>query len=187
MNCFFLSLVIAECAIFHCDKHVVKMILELAQLLYTAHSVNNRNKNWRKKAPENSYRMTHVRHPTSIWVRSAPANYRFMAQLAESLCAEYTHRYGRTHKTQVHIAWLLRNEPDFPPPANHDQPPPGSKSKVKPPYFSKGPCLPGMTPIPLAMPDDCQQEDAVLAYRDYYIRHKQYFARLGESVPCKTV
>ena len=39
MNIFFLSFDPEECAEFHCDKHVLKMILEYAQLLSTAHRV----------------------------------------------------------------------------------------------------------------------------------------------------
>lgn len=39
MNIFFLSAKLDECAKYHCDKHVVKMILEYAQLLSTAHRI----------------------------------------------------------------------------------------------------------------------------------------------------
>ena len=39
MNIFYLSHDVDECARFHVDKHVVKMILESAQLLSTAHRV----------------------------------------------------------------------------------------------------------------------------------------------------
>ena len=39
MNIFYLSTNTDECARYHCDKHVVKMILETAQMLSTAHRV----------------------------------------------------------------------------------------------------------------------------------------------------
>ena len=39
MNIFFLDTDVKKCAEYHVDKHVVKMILETCQLLYTAHWV----------------------------------------------------------------------------------------------------------------------------------------------------
>jgi len=39
MNIFFLDFDVKKCAEYHCDKHVVKMILETAQLLCSAHHV----------------------------------------------------------------------------------------------------------------------------------------------------
>ena len=37
MNIFYLDNDVAKCAEMHCDKHVVKMISEYAQLMSTAH------------------------------------------------------------------------------------------------------------------------------------------------------
>eukprot|EP00117_Sycon_ciliatum_P024906 scpid13478/ scgid20788/ len=179
MNFFFLSQVAAECARYHCDKHVVKMILEYAQLLYTAHAVNNvDDESWRKRAPLGGYRKTHSQHPTAIWVRTCQGNYSLLAGIAKELCSEFTHRYGKQHKTEVHIDWLKDNLPQFPPPPGHDgRLPNGELPKPrKPVYFSTGPLLPGTTPLPLAMPEDCYLPDACQAYRKMYLLHKRSFA-----------
>ena len=39
MNIFFLDYDAQRCAEYHCDKHVVKMIIEYAQLMSTAHRI----------------------------------------------------------------------------------------------------------------------------------------------------
>lgn len=57
MNIFFLHYDPKQCAQYHLDKHVVKMILETAQMLYSVH--------WflELELPENAYKKTHVNHP----------------------------------------------------------------------------------------------------------------------------
>jgi len=102
MNIFYLSSDPAEAASFHCDKHCVKMIVETAQMLSTAH--------W-ECGGEGPYRRTHVNHPSSRWARDSLANYRWLCQLGLELCAEYTRRYGRRHATQDKLEWLALHEP----------------------------------------------------------------------------
>ena len=77
----------------HCDKHVVKMIVETAQLLSTAHNVLDNN-------GEGFYKPTHKNHPSAIWCRRTDSNYVWLWCLLVSLCKEYTHRYGKIHKCQ---------------------------------------------------------------------------------------
>jgi len=90
------------CAKHHCDKHVVKMILESAQILSSAHWV---------LGGEAPYRLTHKNHPCCKWVRISLSNYRWLGELALALCYEYTYRYNKIHKTQEKIEWLMKNEP----------------------------------------------------------------------------
>lgn len=72
------------------DKRVIKMILESAQMLSTAmHQVGLLN------AP---YKVTHVNHPCSVWVRETEANYMWLLQHMQFLCIEYHNRYGKIHK-----------------------------------------------------------------------------------------
>jgi hypothetical protein len=108
MNIFFLSLDPAEAARLHCDKHVVKMILETAQLLYTAHWVLS------SSMPEGAYRKTHENHPSAKWVRESITNYRWLCRLGLALCEEYTFRYGKCHKTHEHLVWLCEHQPALP-------------------------------------------------------------------------
>jgi len=91
MNIFFLHLNTALCAMFHVDRHVVKMILESAQLLSTALV------EYGEKAP---YKATHKNHPSAIWARQSRKNWKWLHKLALALCAEYTHRYGKIHKAE---------------------------------------------------------------------------------------
>ena len=109
MNIFILDFHPTKAAIYHCDKHVVKMILETAQLLYSAHWIINES-----KLPDDAYRKTHVNHPCAIWTRESLSNYVWLCQLGIALCEEYTFRYEKTHKTQRHIEWLVANPPDIP-------------------------------------------------------------------------
>ena len=106
MNIFFLSIDPYEAARLHCDKHVVKMILETAQLLYTAHWV------YESPLPEHAYKKTHPNHPSARWVRESLSNYHWLCRLGLALCTEYNYRYGKIHKTQDHLEWLFSHPPE---------------------------------------------------------------------------
>lgn len=105
MNIFWLSLNLQQCAKYHCDKHVIKMILEYAQMLSTAHRVLDSN------VDQNLYKATHINHPCTIWVRSSNTNYLKLYELFCYLCKEYTFRYGKIHKTESKLLELLKNPP----------------------------------------------------------------------------
>lgn len=109
MNIFFLHFDAKTAAAYHCNKHVVKMILESAQLLYSAHWVVDGS-----RLPATAYRKTHCNHPCSKWVRASLSNYKWLVQLGLALCQEYTFRYRRVHKTERHLRWLEENLPDIP-------------------------------------------------------------------------
>lgn len=117
MNIFWLDIVLRTCAQYHCNAHVVKMILEYAQLLFSAHwmtnptfghDVTNDTTFPVGRAP---YKLTHKNHPCAVWTRQNKANYLMLAQLAIYLCDEYTCRYGKRHKTQDLIEWLSTHCP----------------------------------------------------------------------------
>ena len=80
------------------DKHVVKMILESAQLLCAAFPKGT--------AP---YKKTHVNHPSSLWTRATKSNFMWLVSHALAMCEEYTYRYGKTHKSQNVIMWCVAN------------------------------------------------------------------------------
>jgi hypothetical protein len=94
MNIFYLHDNPRICARYHNNKHVVKMILEYAQLLSTAHNVLDNETN------SLLYKTTHENHPCSKWVRESDKNYMWLYELFISLLAEYTWRYGKIHTTQ---------------------------------------------------------------------------------------
>jgi hypothetical protein len=86
MNIFVLSLKPKEAAKWHVNKHCVKMILEAAQLLCTAHRLLDgkliligKRKHW--KVEENDdilYKATHVNHPCAKWARGSLGNYNWL-------------------------------------------------------------------------------------------------------------
>lgn len=107
MNIFFLDYDNTKCAKYHCDKHVVKMILETAQLLCGVHHVTAHD------TSHVPYKLSHKNHPCSIWTRGCLSNYLYLCDLGLELCKEYTYRYGRRHKSQDVIEWCLTNKPNI--------------------------------------------------------------------------
>jgi hypothetical protein len=125
-----------------CDKHVVKMVLESAQLLSTAQHLCSYRLELRLDT-ELLYKPTHKNHPCAKWVRECAPNYNWLVGHALALCEEYTYRYGKVHKSQAVIA-NCRNDPALPKNFNM------------------------MTPPALAMPDVFKTDDPVESYRNYY-------------------
>jgi hypothetical protein len=103
MNIFLLDWDVKKCAQYHCDKHVVKMILETAQLLCGVHHTTNST----NQVP---YKLSHKNHPCSIWARESITNYLYLCELGLELCEEYTYRYGKRHKSQDVIEWCVTNK-----------------------------------------------------------------------------
>jgi hypothetical protein len=165
MNIFYLDNNVKTCAEYHNDKHVVKMILEYAQLLSTAHrmldgdeyvdaSSGRRIKRWRleNESMENIlYKASHINHPSAVWVRQSNNNYNWLMCLFQDLLQEYTHRYGKIHATDRLVYWLRQ------PPAN-----------IPVGYFTQ--------PTP-AMPDEYKVPDSIQSYRNYYIGAKKTMAK----------
>lgn len=90
MNIFVLDENPVLAAQYHCDKHVVKMVLETAQILSTISKLGG-------------YRPTHQKHPCVIWAKTSQANYDWLVELGLALAAEYTFRYDKIHKSQAVI------------------------------------------------------------------------------------
>jgi len=104
VNIFYLDHDPFVCAKYHCDKHVVKMILEYAQLMSTAHHVAG---TWESPM----YKPTHINHPSAVWVRHSENNYNWLYALFLATCGEYTYRYNKTHKTESKLRDCLRFAP----------------------------------------------------------------------------
>ena len=164
MNIFAIEKTPEDCARSMVDKHVVKMILETAQLLSTAHRVidgqmieykkrvaGSLPPRWRKTkkwtlpdARENVlYSATHINHPSSVWCRASNNNYNWLYAHFLALLDEYTHRYGKTHKCNF-LVDALRSTP-YGIPVSY------------------------LTPVTPAMPDEYKvPHDSVQSYRNYY-------------------
>jgi len=107
MNIFFLDMDVKKCAEYHCDKHVVKMILETAQLLCGVHHMTD------QVTDQVPYKLSHKNHPCSIWVRESLSNYLYLCELGLALGEEYTYRYGKKHKSVEVLEWCLSNRPNI--------------------------------------------------------------------------
>ena len=166
MNVFYLDHDVTKCAEMHNDKHVVKMILEYAQLLSTAHRVLDGtivvglSKTGRKQSryvlPDSRepllYSATHLNHPSAVWVRQSDKNYSWLFEMFESLLEEYTYRYGKKHACEK-LVWALEVRPNNIPRGNFTEPTP-------------------------AMPDEVKiVGDSIASYRNYYINNKSHLAK----------
>ena len=107
MNIFFLHWNPKICALWHVDKHVLKMIIEGVQLLASVHHMSDSDY-------KPVYKLTHKNHPCAIWARESLWNYRWLLMLTKELCNEYTYRYGKIHKCQAVLSDLCRNIPPIP-------------------------------------------------------------------------
>lgn len=103
MNVFVLDLDHRLNAQWHVDRHVVKMPLELAQILCTVHHANG--------TLDVPYRATHRRHPCVQWAGASRDNYSWALALGIELCTEYTFRYGKVHGCQRVLSWCADNQP----------------------------------------------------------------------------
>lgn len=144
-----------------CDKHVVKMIVESAQMLSTAHrmldgklerrpskSGKTMSKYWvlPDKREDKFYKAVHMHHPCTVWTMQSDKNYNWHYNHFIALCDEYRYRYGKTHKTDCDLRYALADTPK--------NIPNGS-----------------LTPQPLAMkanPECMNYNDIVGSYRKFY-------------------
>jgi hypothetical protein len=161
MNIFALSLNPTQAAQWHCDKHVVKMLLESTQLLWTAQhclrapeELAGRTDLPLTKDGQRGYRATHKNHPCAIWTRATLGNYRWLCQLAAALAEEYHYRYPQRegpHACEAHVTWLTANPPPVLVAANEQ-----------------------MTLPALAMPDEYKVKPAnpMACYRAFYVGSK---------------
>lgn len=86
MNIFVLDNDIKLCAQYHCDQHVVKMILESVQLLCTVLN---------KQGFATPYKSTHVKHPCVLWVEESYSNFLWLIELTKALNTENHYRFNK--------------------------------------------------------------------------------------------
>ena len=166
MNIFVLDKDPVKAAQYQCDKHVVKMIVESAQMLSTAHRLldgrmtviervspktgkKRKAKVWSiDGSPIDSvlYQVAHPRHPSTLWTMESEENYKWHYRHFIALCDEYEHRYGRVHATRTKLQDVLSTAPRRIPKQ-------------------------GCTPFRLAMksnPECMHPDDPVRSYREFY-------------------
>ena len=163
MNIFVLDSDPIKSAQLQCDNHVVKMIVESAQMLSTAHRMLD---GYVEKRPSKSgkrminywvhpdthmentlYKAVHHAHPCTVWTMQSIANYAWHYDHFYALCIEYQYRYNRIHSTQTKLEEILSI-----PPKNLN--------------YHKG-----LTPFALAMqhePQCIHKDEPVRSYQEYY-------------------
>ena len=165
MNIFYLSHDPIEAAAFHCDKHCVKMILESAQLLSTAHRVldgeeratlsasGRKVKRWVHPDSEMDsvlYQATHVNHPSAVWARQSKHHYYWLEKLLSALYNEYSARYKKIHLVEIKLGEALKFCPE---------------NIGKSPFVEPPQCMPDYCKVP---------GNAVQAYKNYYLNEKDF-------------
>ena len=128
------------------DKMLVKMPLETAQMLCTAHRILDGDE---YADQEGLYKEAYINHPCTIWARESSANYWWLYSHFIALGAEYTYRYGKRHASLEKLWKPLLTMPK---------------------NIFKG----AMTPLAQAMPEEYKDEDPIVAYRNYCINEKHY-------------
>ncbi|NCD06662.1 MAG: hypothetical protein EOL97_11110 [Spirochaetia bacterium] len=152
MNIFFLDNDVEKNAMLYHDAHVRKIIVEIAQMLSTAHSLLDSNEKNKAKL----YKPTHANHPMTKWVRESRGNYCYTLEILKQLCKEFEYRFDKKHKTSELIPYLS-NIP---------------RGLMNPMHTCSN-IIWNTTP-PLCMPEKYKCDDFIQAYRRYYIGEKQY-------------
>lgn len=105
------------------------------------------------------YRLSHKNHPVCVFARTSCLNFEWIIEHGKGLCAEYTARYGRVHKSEAVLKWCDDN----------------SHNLVFPQYE--------MTPFALAMPEQYRSECAVTSYRNYFKGEKKHLYQWKQNRP----
>jgi uncharacterized glyoxalase superfamily metalloenzyme YdcJ len=106
---------------------------------------------------ETPYKAAYRKHPCTIWAGMTRANFHWLIQHGMALCYEYTARYDREHKSQSVIEWCATQAHKIP----------------------RG----QLTEFVQAMPEQYRAEDAVAAYRAYYLGAKAKIATWKRNQP----
>ena len=153
MNIFYLDKDPVKAAQVQYNKHVVKMILESAQMLCAAHHVYG-SKEQKENVP---YKLAHKNHPSTIWTRQNSRQYYWLFYHMLALGGEYTKRYNKKHLSITKCFDALKNCPvGMPLGGEFIQP-------------------------PQAMPDEYKDKCSIKAYWNYYIGEKYVVANINKE------
>lgn len=142
VNIFYLHPCAAVSATYMHDKHVVKMIVESAQLLSTACQMIGMQRDTRL------YRPSYINHPCAVWTRLSIENFEWLYQHYISLIKIYEFTYNDDHKS-ADLAKAIREYMVLMPRVPFTEPPL---------------CMPDDCKI--------YNAPAYVSYRNYYLKHK---------------
>lgn len=157
MNIFYLDKNPAIAASYHCDKHVVKQVVETFQILGSAARINGaRDEEMPLTSKGTPLKGGYPNHPCVRWCASSIENYYWTLNLGIKLCHEYEFRYGKKHSllykidNLIPLYRLLPREVDFTEP---------------PQCFGEG-------------NDYLKEKSAVSGYRNYYNYYKRHTMKI---------
>ena len=160
MNIFVLDRNPITAANMQCDKHVVKMIIESAQMLsatvdvnYKVHLRGDATKKPSEQLGLPGYPPAHVKHPCTMWVMESLGNYKWLIKHMRALCREYTRRYGKTHSQERLLMIYEGQLPNL--------------------FFDQD----RLTQFVQAMPEKYKDKNPVKAYQNFYNMDKFHFAK----------
>ena len=156
MNIFYLDRDPYKAASYFYDKHKVKMILESAQMLCTAHHHYAELLGY--KPDYVPYKKAHYNHPSTIWCRQNVKQYYWLYNHMLALGKEYTKRYGKYHLTISKCRDALEICPVGMPDDVFTEPPQ---------------CMPDEYKVP---------GDSITAYWNYYEQDKYKVANKNEQI-----
>ena len=188
MNFFILDQDPICAAIWQCNKHIVKMPLETAQMLCTVvrqrygkvGTVKTKKGNevvehqryllhdlgeydgMLNTEKANLYWSVHGKHPCTLWAGKSFENFSWAYHHGLALCFEYFHRYQKVHAAQK----IIDDAYDY------------VKCKTDIKEWKTG-----QTIFPQAMPEEYKCDDPVTAYRKYYLGEKKRFAKWTKRTP----
>ena len=136
-----------------CDKHIVKMPLETAQMLCSVFHRHGQG----DKVP---YKEAHKNHPCTLWAGDSADNFSWLVQHGMELCFEYTRRYNKIHKCQQVIMDISLSDCVL------------GFDNIRTPHPQ---CMPDEY--------KCASDESVLAYRKYYVNDKKDIAKWEKSRP----
>lgn len=147
MNIFVYDLDHKTNAKYHPDSHIIKMPLEIAQMLSTTYRVLVGDS-------DRVYKTSHLNHPCTIWMRESYANFMYAIELFYALHDEWNERYGHN---KIHASFNVVNFVE----------------KLPKELFPKQ----YLTPFAQAMDEKYRNSDVVKAYRDYFNGEKLHLAK----------
>lgn len=153
---------------YHCDRHVIKMIVESAQMLSSAYyldlgitkksqaiirqeEVLEKFSNFprEKDGIIKPYGIGFLNHPCTRWCNTSIENRNWLLDLLEGLLLEYRNRYHKIHSIEKIYFWFKSNIPNSIP-----------SNKL--------------TQFALAMPNHLHSDNPVISYRRYYKEYKLF-------------
>ncbi len=186
MNIFVLDRNPEIAASYHCDRHVVKMIVEYAQLLSTAHRlIDGQRYSWNAKLPNGRSKVITFMKLEGEHVELCydDTTSKYAVEVFDRKCYNLTHYnhpsavWART--TDSNYIWLVELFKCVLHEYKKRYGKIHASNKLLEFFLNAPKNIPRgqLTPFALAMPDQYKVDDEVISYQNYYVGDKARFAK----------